>query len=553
MEPGHAGQHAALVQDHQAPRRDPAHARLGASVRHAARAAATPARPRSAARRLRLSHVRPHRRGARPTVHGWTRTPVRSASRSRHSARVRWFASAQQRPATPRPPRRDPRPRAAALLGRPPPSRARRRRPRWAVERPTANRRAAAPAAAAAVSTRPRRSAEYDPAVDASEPPCGHRCPDFLAPRYSDRVIPPAERKARELRGSSGRFLLKRPSEYFSGQMVSFTRWAGRVAEVGLSGPGGPVPGTRRRSASGLEAGAVRPPAKGGRPSQRVAAEPGVHADRPKGRRNGHLPAGPTRAVVRRKVAAAELARTRRENGRLGQEDEILERAAALLAEEAIASQGTAPPPPGTPASRSGRRAGAAVGGFHARSHRRPGPRREDGRRPGAGIAAVVAASRRTHGSPRVRAERRPGGRLRVRGGLRRPPAPAFRPRLPDPGPGSRADGRGRVTGLAPPSTPAGEAQVGFGSCRRNGPVAGTGGEAGSGRLLQPRNPRPDRRRAGRSLGRVLARPPGKAWPDARDREEEPWQHSAPSTSSTRAGSGCWCGSTSTSRCRTAR
>ena len=179
----------------------------------------------------------------------------------------------------------------------------------------------------------------------------------------------------------------------------------------------------------------MRPPAKGGRPSQRVAAEPGVHADRPKGRRNGHLAAGPTRAVVRRKVEAAELARTRRENGRLGQEDEILERAAALLAEEAIASQGTAPPPPGAPASRSGRRAGAAVGGFHARSHRRPGRRREDGRRPGAGIAAVVAASRRTHGSPRVRAERRPGGRLRVRGGLRRLLAPASRPRLPDPGP----------------------------------------------------------------------------------------------------------------------
>ena len=236
----------------------------------------------------------------------------------------------------------------------------------------------------------------------------------------------------------------------------------------------------------------MRPPAKGGRPSQRVAAEPGVHADRPKGRRNGHLAAGPTRAVVRRKVEAAELARTRRENGRLGQEDDILERAAALLAEEAIASQGTAPPPPGAPASRSGRRAGAAVGGFHARSHRGPGRRREDGRRPGAGIAAVVAASRRTHGSPRVRAERRPGGRLRVRGGLRRLPAPASRPRLPDPGPGSRADGRGRVTDLAPPSTPAGKAQVGVGSCRHNGPIAGTGGEACSGRIPEPRNPRPD-------------------------------------------------------------
>src|SRR3954452_15393536 len=48
-----------------------------------------------------------------------------------------------------------------------------------------------------------------------------------------------------------------------------------------------------------------------------------------------------------------------------------------------------------------------------------------------------------------------PAGALRVRGGLRRPPAPASRPRLPDPGPGSRADGRGRATHLAPPSAPA--------------------------------------------------------------------------------------------------
>src|SRR4051794_22957016 len=64
-----------------------------ASAGHAARAAATSARPCSAACRLRLFHVQPHRRSARPTVQGCTRTPVRSASRSRHSAKVRWFAS----------------------------------------------------------------------------------------------------------------------------------------------------------------------------------------------------------------------------------------------------------------------------------------------------------------------------------------------------------------------------------------------------------------------------------------------------------------------------
>src|SRR5437763_15639375 len=51
-----------------------------------------------------------------------------------------------------------------------------------------------------------------------------------------------------------------------------------------------------------------------------------------------------------------------------------------------------------------------------------------------------------------------PAGDLRVRGSLLQPPAPAFRPRLLDPGPGLRADGQGRVTHLTPPSTPAGQA-----------------------------------------------------------------------------------------------
>ena len=120
-----------------------------APARHAARAAATSARSRPAACRLRLFHVQPHRRSARPTVQGWTRTPVRSASRSRHSARVRWFASSNN-------------PGSAASTSPvirgfgPPPSRFAVRRPstrasrarRWAVERPTANRRAAAPGVA---------------------------------------------------------------------------------------------------------------------------------------------------------------------------------------------------------------------------------------------------------------------------------------------------------------------------------------------------------------------------------------------------------------------
>src|SRR3954451_13258961 len=168
-----------------------------ASVGHAARAAATSARPCSAACRLRLFHVQPHRRSARPTVHGGTRTPVRSASRSRHSAKVRWFAS-RSRPsnaASTSPAIRAFGPPPIRLAVRRPSTRASRAR-RWAVERPTANRRAAArgvaPASTAA-RTRPRRSAEYDPAIDTSVPPYGHRCPDFLAVR-SSTTLPPLAR-----------------------------------------------------------------------------------------------------------------------------------------------------------------------------------------------------------------------------------------------------------------------------------------------------------------------------------------------------------------------
>src|SRR4051794_31508246 len=104
--------------------------------------------------------------------------------------------------------------------------------------------------------------------------------------------------------------------------------WTGRRG--GPARTGGPVPGTRRRSARGLEAGAVRPPAEGGRPSQRIAAESGVHADRPRGWRNGHSAAGPAGDVARRKAEAAGLARSRRQNERLEQRDEILKRAEAL-------------------------------------------------------------------------------------------------------------------------------------------------------------------------------------------------------------------------------
>src|SRR3954452_15847483 len=160
---------------------------VAASVAHTARAAATAASSCSAARKVRFFHVQPHRRSARPTVQGWTRTPVRSASRSRHSARVRWFVSPS-------------RPRSAAATSPlifgfwPPPILLAARRPssraaapqRYAVERPTANRRAAAPGvspASIATRARSRRSVEYDPAIGTSVPYMATAVPTFT--RYA--------------------------------------------------------------------------------------------------------------------------------------------------------------------------------------------------------------------------------------------------------------------------------------------------------------------------------------------------------------------------------
>src|SRR4051812_13163720 len=57
------------------------------------------------------------------------------------------------------------------------------------------------------------------------------------------------------------------------------------------------------------------------------------------------------------------------------------------------------------------------------------------------------------------------------------------------------------------PSAPAGQAQVGVGSCRRNGAVAGTDSEARSGRIPEPIKPRPD---------------PAPGWPTPRPRASSP-------------------------------
>ena len=63
-----------------------------------------------------------------------------------------------------------------------------------------------------------------------------------------------------------------------------------------------------------------------------------MHANQLSTWRNEHLAAGSAEALARQRAEAAELARLRRENKRLEQENEILRRAAAFFAREAVPS-----------------------------------------------------------------------------------------------------------------------------------------------------------------------------------------------------------------------
>src|ERR687886_815551 len=94
----------------------------------------------------------------------------------------------------------------------------------------------------------------------------------------------------------------------------------------------------RRRFTAEYKAEAVKRLEESGKPLQAVADELGGHANRLRGWRNEHLAAGSAEALARQKAEAAELARLRRGVKRLEQEDEILKRAAAFFAKEAIAS-----------------------------------------------------------------------------------------------------------------------------------------------------------------------------------------------------------------------
>src|ERR671927_1867068 len=95
---------------------------------------------------------------------------------------------------------------------------------------------------------------------------------------------------------------------------------------------------TRRRFTAEFKAEAVKRLLEGGKGLGEVATELGLSPGQLSGWRNEHLAAGSAEALARQKAEAAELARLRRENKRLEQENEILKRAAAFPAREAITS-----------------------------------------------------------------------------------------------------------------------------------------------------------------------------------------------------------------------
>ena len=95
---------------------------------------------------------------------------------------------------------------------------------------------------------------------------------------------------------------------------------------------------TRRSFTREFKAQAVKRLLDGGKGLGEVATELGLSPGQLSGWRNEHLAAGSAEALARQKAEAAELARLRRENKRLEQENEILKRAAAFFAREAVAS-----------------------------------------------------------------------------------------------------------------------------------------------------------------------------------------------------------------------
>ena len=94
----------------------------------------------------------------------------------------------------------------------------------------------------------------------------------------------------------------------------------------------------RRRFTAEYKSEAVKRLEESGKTLQEVADELGVHANQLRGWRNEQLAIGSAEALARQKAEAAELVRLRREVKRLEQENEILKRAAAFFAREAVPS-----------------------------------------------------------------------------------------------------------------------------------------------------------------------------------------------------------------------
>ena len=95
---------------------------------------------------------------------------------------------------------------------------------------------------------------------------------------------------------------------------------------------------TRRRFTVEYKAEAVKRLEESGKGLQQVADELGVHANQLRGWRTEQRAAGSAEALAKQKAEVAELARLRREVRRLKQENEILKRAAAFFAKEAVPS-----------------------------------------------------------------------------------------------------------------------------------------------------------------------------------------------------------------------
>jgi transposase-like protein len=88
----------------------------------------------------------------------------------------------------------------------------------------------------------------------------------------------------------------------------------------------------RRRFTAEFKAEAVKRLLEGGKGLSEVATELGLSPGRLSGWRSEHLAAGSAEALAQRKAEQAELQRLKRENKRLGEEVEILRKAAAFFA-----------------------------------------------------------------------------------------------------------------------------------------------------------------------------------------------------------------------------